>query len=210
MAYHYWNGLECSHRIADPSLRGNVSTSSVCPSHQMVLTMTGAVLVLLRVPMRSSSTRKHRLLTLFDFFSPLLRWSYSSTLNTPLLLVENFGSFYSAMAPTSASFHYSARREEEAKEPTSSELAKDEGFLGTGISHLYAIPFGVMAAVPILEFQWFRPNEEMLVREFIPDKSWTLESSNSIALSLFASSIACLYVCLLLRCCLRSRWRRHC
>ena len=68
---------------------------------------------------------------------------------------------FSALAPSSASFHYSARREEEAKEPVA---AKDEGFMGTGISHLYAIPLGVCAAVPILEFQWFRPNEEMLVR----------------------------------------------
>lgn len=63
------------------------------------------------------------------------------------------------LAPSSASFHFSARREEEAKEP----VAKDEGFMGTGISHLYAIPLGVCAAVPILEFQWFRPNEEMLL-----------------------------------------------
>ena len=70
---------------------------------------------------------------------------------------------FSALAPSSASFHFSARREEEAKEPVA---AKDEGFLGTGISHLYAIPLGVCAAVPILEFQWFRPNEEMLVRAF--------------------------------------------
>ena len=69
--------------------------------------------------------------------------------------------YYSATAPATASFHFSARREEEAK--TSSEVAKDEGFLGTGISHLYALPLGVCAAVPILEFQWFRPNEEMLL-----------------------------------------------
>jgi len=63
------------------------------------------------------------------------------------------------LAPTTASFHHSARREEESKAP----VAKDEGFMGTGISHLYAIPLGVCAAVPILEFQWFRPNEEMLL-----------------------------------------------
>lgn len=35
--------------------------------------------------------------------------------------------------------------------------------MGTGISHLYAIPAGICFAVPILEFQWFRPNEEMLL-----------------------------------------------
>ena len=79
---------------------------------------------------------------------------------------------FSAVAPTSASFHYSSRREEEAnkaKNGTHSssdvlQVPKDEGFMGTGISHLYAIPIGICAAVPILEFQWFRPNEEMLVR----------------------------------------------
>eukprot|EP00934_Nitzschia_sp_Nitz4_P002051 Nitzschia sp. Nitz4//scaffold89_size161592//118121//119870//NITZ4_002392-RA/size161592-processed-gene-0.19-mRNA-1//1//CDS//3329559658//2051//frame0 len=65
-----------------------------------------------------------------------------------------------ALAP-SANFHYSARREEEAK--TSSEVAESEGFMGTGLSHLYAIPVGICAAVPVLEFQWFRPNEEMLL-----------------------------------------------
>ena len=53
-------------------------------------------------------------------------------------------------------------REEEAKE-TSSEVAESDGFMGTGLSHLYAIPVGVCAAVPILEFNWFNVNEETLV-----------------------------------------------
>ena len=61
------------------------------------------------------------------------------------------------------SFHYSARREDEAKE-TSSELADKGGFLGTGLSHLYAIPVGVAIAVPIIEFEWYLVNEETLVR----------------------------------------------
>lgn len=62
----------------------------------------------------------------------------------------------------SASFHHSARREEEAKE-TSSEVADKGGFMGTGLSHLYAIPLGVAFGVPILEFNWFIVNEETLV-----------------------------------------------
>jgi Mitochondrial ATP synthase B chain precursor (ATP-synt_B) len=83
---------------------------------------------------------------------------YPQQAHSPILV--SFLVNYSAVVPT-ASFHFSARREEDAK--TSSEVAKDEGFMGTGISHLYALPLGVCAAVPILEFQWFRPNEEMLL-----------------------------------------------
>jgi len=62
-----------------------------------------------------------------------------------------------------ASFHYSARREEEAKEETSSEVADKGGFMGTGLSHLYALPAGVAFGVPILEFKWFLVNEETLL-----------------------------------------------
>lgn len=40
---------------------------------------------------------------------------------------------------------------------------KDPGFLGTGLSHWYAIPVGVVAAVPILEFNWYNINEETLL-----------------------------------------------
>lgn len=35
--------------------------------------------------------------------------------------------------------------------------------MGTGLSHLYAIPVGVAFAVPILEFNWYNVNEETLV-----------------------------------------------
>ena len=62
----------------------------------------------------------------------------------------------------SASFHYSARREEEAKEGSSE--AADAGFMGTGLSHLYAIPAGVAFGVPLIEFNWLVINEETLVR----------------------------------------------
>lgn len=68
-----------------------------------------------------------------------------------------------AMAPRmSAAFHYSARREEKAEE-TASEVAEKEGFMGTGMSHLYAIPVGVAFAVPIIEFNWYLVNEETLL-----------------------------------------------
>lgn len=70
-----------------------------------------------------------------------------------------------AQAPklSNASFHFSARREEEAKEETSSEVADKGGFMGTGLSHLYAIPAGVAFGVPILEFNWLVVNEETLL-----------------------------------------------
>lgn len=79
-----------------------------------------------------------------------------------LLLISLYNS---AHAPklANASFHFSARREEEAKEETSSEVADKGGFMGTGLSHLYAIPAGVAFGVPILEFNWFLVNEETLV-----------------------------------------------
>jgi hypothetical protein len=86
----------------------------------------------------------------------------SSTLFPHLPFCPNF-ILGSAHAPKmSASFHHSARREEEAKE-TSSEVAEKAGFMGTGLSHLYAIPVGVAFGVPILEFNWFVVNEETLV-----------------------------------------------
>jgi hypothetical protein len=62
-------------------------------------------------------------------------------------------------------FHYSARREEDAKAvtETSSEVADKGGFMGTGVSHLFAIPVGVAFAVPLIEFEWFLVNEETLL-----------------------------------------------
>jgi hypothetical protein len=66
-----------------------------------------------------------------------------------------------------SAFHFSARREEEAKE-NSSEVAEKEGFMGTGMSHLYAIPVGVAFAVPVIEFNWYLVNEETLVSIVFP------------------------------------------
>ena len=54
-------------------------------------------------------------------------------------------------------FHYSAPRKEEEKEADATEPAS------SGISPLYAIPVGVAAAVPILEFGWFKPDAETLL-----------------------------------------------
>jgi hypothetical protein len=78
-------------------------------------------------------------------------WSYSDSVMAPRM---------------SAAFHSSARREEEAKEgemANSSQVAESEGFMGTGFSHLWAIPAGVCFAVPVLEFNFLVINEETLV-----------------------------------------------
>jgi hypothetical protein len=61
-------------------------------------------------------------------------------------------------------FHSTARREEEVKGEKPA-AAGDDGFMGTGLSHLYAIPIGVAFAVPAIEFEWFVFNEETLVRQ---------------------------------------------
>mmetsp|Transcript_6427 Transcript_6427/g.10034 ORF Transcript_6427/g.10034 Transcript_6427/m.10034 type:complete len:301 (-) Transcript_6427:347-1249(-) len=60
--------------------------------------------------------------------------------------------------PSVCNFHHSAPRFEEKKEEAA--VADDSG---SGISPLFAIPVGVAAAVPILQFQWYMPNEETLL-----------------------------------------------
>jgi Mitochondrial ATP synthase B chain precursor (ATP-synt_B) len=62
-------------------------------------------------------------------------------------------------APSTVSFHSSVPRWEEKKEEEATLPAEGGG----GISPLWAIPIGVAAAVPILTFQWFIPNEETLL-----------------------------------------------
>jgi len=60
-------------------------------------------------------------------------------------------------APSAQSFHYSAPRKEEEKE------AEPAAPASSGISPLYGIPVGVALAVPILEFQWLKPDAETLL-----------------------------------------------
>lgn len=65
---------------------------------------------------------------------------------------------WAAPSGASSSFHVSApRSKEEEKDATAVEPAQ------SGISPLFALPIGVCVAVPILEFQWFIPNEETLL-----------------------------------------------
>eukprot|EP00538_Stauroneis_constricta_P001233 CAMPEP_0119546294 /NCGR_PEP_ID=MMETSP1352-20130426/777_1 /TAXON_ID=265584 /ORGANISM="Stauroneis constricta, Strain CCMP1120" /LENGTH=303 /DNA_ID=CAMNT_0007590983 /DNA_START=77 /DNA_END=988 /DNA_ORIENTATION=- len=65
-------------------------------------------------------------------------------------------------------YHFSARREEEAKGTSpSTAVVADDGFLGTGLSHLYALPVGIAFAVPAIQFEWYLVNEETLLASTI-------------------------------------------
>ncbi len=74
-----------------------------------------------------------------------------------LLLVVRSNRARNWAAPSAQSFHYSAPRKEEEKE------AEPEAPASSGISPLYGIPVGVALAVPILEFQWLKPDAETLL-----------------------------------------------
>ena len=75
-------------------------------------------------------------------------------------LTTFFSCFFSRIpAVTTHNFHASARREEEAeKQPA--PFTKG-GLLGTGVNEWYALPLGLAASIPILEYQWFVINEEL-------------------------------------------------
>lgn len=69
---------------------------------------------------------------------------------------------WAVTAPSaSSSFHYSARKEEEEEKDGAAVVPAEE--TKSSNAALYAIPVGVAASVPILQFQWFIPNEETLL-----------------------------------------------
>jgi len=57
------------------------------------------------------------------------------------------------------SFHASARREDDGKSASLPEQSKG-GLFGTGLSEWYALPIGLTAAVPLIQFDWYVINEE--------------------------------------------------
>jgi len=65
----------------------------------------------------------------------------------------------SCAIPGNMSFHASAKREEEAKAEATIEPSKG-GLFGTGLSEWFALPVGVVAAVPLIKFDWYVINEE--------------------------------------------------
>mmetsp|Transcript_23083 Transcript_23083/g.32513 ORF Transcript_23083/g.32513 Transcript_23083/m.32513 type:complete len:302 (-) Transcript_23083:181-1086(-) len=62
----------------------------------------------------------------------------------------------SVAAPHAMTFHSSVRREEESKEVE----APKGGIFGTGLSNWYALPIGMTAAVPLINFDLYVINEE--------------------------------------------------
>jgi len=54
-------------------------------------------------------------------------------------------------------FHSSSRREEDAK---AVEPVKKGGLFGTGLSEWYALPVGLVAAIPAIKLEWYVVNEE--------------------------------------------------
>jgi hypothetical protein len=55
------------------------------------------------------------------------------------------------------------KKEEAAATTTTVTPTSSDSTTNSGINPLYAFPIGVAAAVPILQFQWFVPNEETLL-----------------------------------------------
>ena len=81
--------------------------------------------------------------------------SHHSTLLLSQLLVHRIPS-----VSTQVNFHASARRQEDADKDKPAPFSQG-GLLGTGVNEWYALPLGVAAAIPILEYQWFVINEEL-------------------------------------------------
>jgi len=59
------------------------------------------------------------------------------------------------------SFHASAKREEDATANAAPPVEESKGGLfGTGVSEWFALPVGIVAAVPLIKFDWYVINEE--------------------------------------------------
>jgi len=66
----------------------------------------------------------------------------------------------SCAIPQNMSFHASAKREEEAKADIALPVESKGGLFGTGLNEWFALPIGVAAAVPLIQFDWYVINEE--------------------------------------------------
>jgi len=88
----------------------------------------------------------------------MLRAATSSVVRRAALRSTSRGA-PSCAVPGNMSFHASARREEEAKAESAIEPSKG-GLFGTGLSEWFALPVGVVAAVPLIKFDWYVVNEE--------------------------------------------------
>jgi len=66
----------------------------------------------------------------------------------------------SCAIPGNMSFHASAKKEEAATAETTLPAESKGGIFGTGIPELYALPLGVVAAVPLLKLEWYSIDSE--------------------------------------------------
>jgi len=67
----------------------------------------------------------------------------------------------SCVIPGNMSFHASAKREEDATANAAAPVEESKGGLfGTGVSEWFALPVGIVAAVPLIKFDWYVINEE--------------------------------------------------
>lgn len=66
-----------------------------------------------------------------------------------------------ACAVPRASFHLSApRNEEQSAEITATAPVSKGGLFGTGLSEWFALPIGIVAAIPAIKLEWYIVNEE--------------------------------------------------
>jgi len=63
-------------------------------------------------------------------------------------------------APRTMAFHASAKRDEESKEVSVAPTFNKGGIFGTGINEWFALPVGMVAAIPAIHFDWYVINEE--------------------------------------------------
>jgi len=89
----------------------------------------------------------------------MLRYA-TSTVARRAILSSSRGAPACGAIPGSASFHASARREEEADAAAVVPAEGKGGLFGTGLSEWYALPVGVAAAVPLIKLEWYVVNEE--------------------------------------------------
>jgi len=89
----------------------------------------------------------------------MLRYA-TSTVARRAILSSSRGAPTCGAIPGSTSFHASARREEEADAAAVVPAESKGGLFGSGLSEWYALPVGVVAAVPLIKLEWYVVNEE--------------------------------------------------
>lgn len=90
----------------------------------------------------------------------MLRAATSTAVKRAVLRSSSRGAPSSCAIPGNMSFHASAKREEEATADTTLPAESKGGLFGTGLSEWFALPVGIVAAVPLLKLDYYVINEE--------------------------------------------------